>query len=67
METVTKNLPANKSPGPDGFTAEFYQKFRTMVFKKCTLREPSDSTGKANIRIMSIPEREERGERAEFT
>ena len=38
IETVIRNLQVNKSPDPDSFTAEFYQKFReelTAMLVKC--------------------------------
>ena len=53
IETLLRNLPANESPGPECFTAEFYQKFqeeltnssrklqRKVNFQAHSMRPPS--------------------------
>ena len=35
IDNAIKNLPKNKSPEPDGYTGEFYQKFRKYYYPCC--------------------------------
>ena len=47
IETMIKNLPTNKSPGPDGLTGKFYQIFReelTLLLLKLFQREEHSQT-----------------------
>ena len=61
-ETVIKNPPANRSPGPDGFTGEFYQTFReelTHILLKLFQKTEEGGTlpssvYKANITLIDL-------------
>ena len=66
VKTVIKNLPTNKSPGPVGFTSEFYQKFRDeltpillKLFQKIVEEDKlPNSFYEATITLTSKPDKD---------
>ena len=52
VEAVIKNLPKNKSLGPDGFTGEFYQTFRQELMPVLLKALSKNCRGRNTSKLM---------------
>ena len=66
IESIIKNLPTNKTAGPDGFSGEFYQTFKAdlipillQLFQKVEMEgKLPDSSHEESITLIAKPERD---------
>ena len=61
IESVIKNLPANKSPGPDSFIGEFYRTLKELITAHLKLFQKIEEKRTLPISCYHYPGAEARG------